>query len=166
MRTANSVAISSDRSLARPYAEIGAGSVCSVNGGPDDPAYTPPAEEARKNPLPVGRGSQRVRKPSSTAISASSSAWLLPTTPAPAHQYASQPCGQLLGGAQQRLDGGGRVVPRHVGGPEPAVLRDQATAHRAAEQPGGADHPGSQLAGALRRRRRPRGPSAGSWVIR
>ena len=107
---------------------------------------SPPARRPRRR-APPGCCRRRLRRRTSTP---------------PSHRR------QLLGRAQQRLDRRVRVVPRHVGGAELAALRGQATAHRAAEQPGGADHPGRPLAGArsARGRRRPRGPSAGSWVIR
>ena len=52
----------------------GAGSVCSVNGAPLDPAYTPPAEEARKSPRRRVDRAPPARKSSRTAISSSRSA--------------------------------------------------------------------------------------------
>src|SRR4051794_40229099 len=67
------------------------GSEASVKGDPLAPAYTPPAEEAKKIPRrPFSSGCHWARKSSSTATSASSSASLVPTTPLPAHHHSCQ----------------------------------------------------------------------------
>src|SRR5687768_16025294 len=76
-------------SLTSPYGEAGAGTVLSENGGPCDPAYTPPADEARKTatseslPDASARSSKKERNWASSWAKASAG---VATTPAPEHQ--------------------------------------------------------------------------------
>ena len=75
-------------SFAWPYGEAGRGGVTSVKGGPSAPAYTPPADDARKNEPSSGRSSTRaraVRKSASSPLSTSSAGCSVAVTPEPAH---------------------------------------------------------------------------------
>src|SRR5665811_1182495 len=87
----NSCTARSASSFASPYGEIGRGVVLSVNGGSTEPAYTPPADEARKtSPRPADEEADRSaiasRKLRSTSISCPRSLRLVLVTPTPAHQ--------------------------------------------------------------------------------
>ena len=76
----------SSSSFAWPYGEAGRGGVASVKGGPTAAAYTPPADDARKNEPSSGRSLTRARaarKSSSSSLSRSSAGCSVAVTPSP-----------------------------------------------------------------------------------